>query len=985
MITRIGYNLENKNFTKKYYVTNTQTRNNNFNQNVSEFNLPYFVPSFTAKSDKHTQTKFDEIMYNANTPAKNLINELEKEAKETGYGEITTMHVIRHGLNDLCKYIEDLDSGKKDFDAELQPSLGLYLSSETTPLLLSKQELRDKIKPILKEYIQLADDILLNEKTPERTKTKKTILSQDLTDSIWAFSKATEIDAVEPYTIFCSALTSPDDVTNEFNNNLIYDLSNKVMINDKSMKQRSPFSEYEKKAENVLKNLSLGTNIFLTYDMSKDNVNNFLDTIKKVNDKQNKFTFIEFNSNTKSEHYANVINKLAKNKSKNYIVALPPMAVMYNDADPEDVEKGQYPMLPALTGSLFNQPSNVKFLFYDTKNNYYAIGNGSQIFDSFEEASIPSLSTAQMIKSFKENPNLMEEVPRPFSKKAIEKTVEVSAQLDGVFPDKTQKLMKKIASYYINKKEISEKDVSNYLKEATNLFKKNNDDTSIDVIFDTGKKLKDFVGKTATQKEAGAIAKQLKSNKMGTKGIIVYSQDGSPGCGRKFTAKAIAGEARVPYVEMNTMDFGTKEVDLFGAGALSPEASIKKLFSLVTTQAEANPHKSAVLFIENFEYFSVGEFVSQYHQKAMSQLLREMDKADKMGLNILVVGSVADPRLIGEAAMKSFKFIDKVAVTSPAYNKEERAAVLKYAIKKEKLKIEGNQEKQNELVDYVSDISEGFPFIYLKNLVKKAHNVAIENGHKFLDKKDFTEAYLQITTGRPASSKIEEHEKNIVTSHECGHATNLEVMNNLAKTMGEKWHIPDKVNFITLDPRGYYGGAVYHGEDINSEYTFEKMFANIVTSFGGNSAEDVFYNIPGSYGISSDMEHVRATAETMVKVMGLGANTGKMAIDDNENLSEKMKEKIENDESVIINNAKIVSDLITEIYADFNREFTQEYAHLVGTGNCMVNGSDFRKSLQEWKAKQSPEKQQELKLCDETILKIIDCTKKGLPVQKESR
>lgn len=985
MITKIGYNIENKNVAQKHYATNVQTKNNsNFNRNVNELNLPYFVPSFTANADRHTKTKFDEIMYNANTPAKNLINELEKEAKKSGYSEITTMHVIRHGLNNLCKYIEDLDNGTKDFDADMQPSLGLYLGTETTPLLIAKKEWRDEVKPVIKEYIQKADDILAAEKTPERTKTKKTILSQDLTDSIWAFNKATEIEAVEPYTIFYGAITSPDDLTNEFNNNLIYDLSNKLMINNKSMQQRSPFSEYEKKSENILKNLSLGTNIFLTYDMSKDNVDYFLDTIKKVNDKQNKFTFVEFNSNTKSEHYANVINKLAKNKSTNYIVALPPMSVMYNDADPEDVEKGQYSMRPALTTSLFNQPSNIKFLFYDTKNNYYALTNGSHIFDSFEEASIPSLSTVQMIKSFKENPNLMKEVQRPFSKKAIEKTVEASAQLDGVFPDKTQKLMKKIASYYIDKKEINEKDVSNYLKEATNLFKKSNDDASVDIVFDTGKKLKDFVGKTATQKEAGAIAKQLKSNNMGTKGIVVYSQDGSPGCGRKFTAKAIAGEARVPYVEMNTMDFGTKEVDLFGAGVLSPEASIKKLFSLVTTQAEANPHKSAVLFIENFEYFSVGEFVSQYHQKAMSQLLREMDKADKMGLNILVVGSVADPQLIGEAAMKSFKFIDKVAVTSPAYNKEERAAVLRYTIKKEKLKLEGKSKEQNELVDYVSAISEGFPFIYLKNLVKKAHNVAIENGHKFLDKKDFTEAYLQITTGRPASSKIEEHEKNIVTSHECGHATNLEVMNNLAKTMGEKWHIPDKVNFITLDPRGYYGGAVYHGQDINSEYTFEKMFANIVTSFGGNSAEDVFYNIPGSYGISSDMEHVRSTAEMMVKVMGLGANTGKMAIDDNENLSEKMKEKIENDENVIINNAKIVSDLITEIYADFNKEFTKKYAHLVGSGDCLISGNEFRNALQEWKAKQSPEKQQELKLCDETILKVMDCTKKGIPVKKEA-
>lgn len=71
----------------------------------------------------------------------------------------------------------------------------------------------------------------------------------------------------------------------------------------------------------------------------------------------------------------------------------------------------------------------------------------------------------------------------------------------------------------------------------------------------------------------------------------------------------------------------------------------------------------------------------------MAQLLREMDKAQKAGLNILVVGSVSNPKLIGEATMKSFKFIDSIAVTSPAYSTEERAAVLKNTAKEKKLNL----------------------------------------------------------------------------------------------------------------------------------------------------------------------------------------------------------------------------------------------------------------------------------------------------------
>ena len=120
-----------------------------------------------------------------------------------------------------------------------------------------------------------------------------------------------------------------------------------------------------------------------------------------------------------------------------------------------------------------------------------------------------------------------------------------------------------------------------------------------------------------------------------------------------------------------------------------------------------------------------------------------------------------------------------------------------------------------------------------------------------------------------------------------------------------------------------------------------------------------------------------------VKVMGLGAKTGKMAIADDENLSDKMKSIIEDDERIIINNAKIASDLITEVYADFNREFTKKYAPLVGTGDCLIDGDEFRQALKNWKARQSAEKQEELHLCDEMLLRIMDCTKKGVAVSKK--
>ncbi len=992
MINKIGVVFD-KNHQQQNILYNNKQAKQPVNQNYSSvpcsLSLNYFVPFLGALSSDDKikdpkMAKISDIMLYADAPTKKLIAYLKKEAAKDGFDSVTTLHVIKYSLMEIADYIDDLDKGKQSYSASGDnPVLANIIAETALANVFTEPDIRKKLKKLVNSSISNIDNFLNEHKTvSDGISSDKITFSEDLADAVWGNMDKKETIDVE--TFISGVINSPDDITSDFVDDFFDKVSDLSMKVTKPVSSRTPYSVYEKKAENVLKNLELGTNVYITYDSKKEIPQPFMDTVQKLINKNGKnYSVTELNDFATPEYFADVVASLAKDKSKEHIVIANPVNMIVLGG--KQIEGTTSIIIPEeLSKTLLNQPSNIKFLFYSTKDNYFAFCTGSDLFKDFNETSLPTLATQHMIQVFRENPVLMKTIGKSFSKNALEKTVMASAQLEGVFPVKTINLMKKVASYYSNKKEINETDVVNFLKEASYLFKKGNDDNSVEILFDTGKKLNDLVGKNSTKKEAASLVKQIKSNKMGTKGIIIYSQDGSPGSGRRYTSKAIAGEARVPYIEINTMDFGTKEVDIFGGGALSPEASIKKLFSIVTTQAEANPNKSAVLFIENFEYFSVGELVSLYHQKAMAQLLREMEKADKLGLNILVVGSVSNPDLIGEATLKSFKFVDSVEVSSPAYNKNERAEVIKKVLKDEKIKLDGTEEQKQKTIDAAANITNGFPFIFLKNLVKKTQSVAIERGHKNLTKADFIEAYLQITTGRPAINHIEEHEKQVVSSHECGHATNLEVMNHIAKTMGKPWHIPDKVNFITLDPRGIYGGAVYHGKDKNREMSFENIFASIVCSFGGNSAESRFFGMDGSLGISSDMEAVKYYADLMVKSFGMGANTGKIVVEPHEELSEDLKALVEKDERVIINNAKIVSDLITEIYSDFNKAFTLKYADRVGTGECLLDGDDFRHALNEWKLKQSPEKQKELKLCDEAIMKIMEATKKGIAVRKES-
>ena len=980
MIDKIGlsYRVQLKNDLQN---TNNKTSNMtvpNALNNSMNLDMPYYKPiSFGAtKKSPQKRTPLEVLEYYYTNSATNLINEATKIAIENKNPEISHFHIWKAEFNQLNKYIDDLNNGTKQYDYKSGDSVQSFFEAITTNNIFRDEKIRKGMQTIIKEENAILDNII--SQLPKEEKVTAPKLSDEVVRDIWA-PREEDNEKVYDFHIIGSALYSENEKVKNFIEDFIGKVYNLTMVNHSKIEERSHIKDYDEKARNVWKNLSLGTNMFVTFDHKKVNPNMFINSLHHTKPEDTDIT--QFEINIKEQCVLEKVKELSKDKSKKHTIIMFPSNMLVNSATQEEKENGVFVYSNEFQNLLKNLPANIKFIMVDPKDNYFLSMQNPVIqamYENFGEVSIPVLSTQQFVKAFEEEPLLMKDVKKPFSKKAIAKTVESASQLDGIYPDKAMKLMKKISSFYIDKREITEKDVLEYIKEAKELFRKNDDDSTMNILFDTQKRVKDIVGKDATKKEVAAIVKQIKSNHMGTKGTIIYSQDRTAGSGRRFIAKVIAGEAKIPYMEMNAMDFGTKEVDIFGGNTLTPEASIKKMFSLVNTQAESNANKSAVLFIENFEYFSIGELISEYQQKAMAQLLREMDNAERKGLNILVIGSVSDPKLIGEATMKSFKFVDTIEVSSPAFNDKERADIIKDTLKENKIKIAGKTpEQKKEIIDAAAKTTEGFPFIYVKNLVKKAQSVALERGHKEITKADFTEAYMQITTGRPSTKFIEPHEKEIVTSHECGHALNAEIMNDIAQDYGKPWHRSMKVNFVTLDPRGNYGGSMYPIDDRNKEYSFERNFADIVCGYGGHSCENYFYDMDGSFGISGDLQMATHTADSMIKIMGQGAKVGKQSLWYSGNVSEKMKQKIEDDRNVILQNALTVSDLITETYADFNREFTQKYSSLVGTGDCLVDGDLFRKELADWKARQPKEKQVEIKLMELMILDIISKTKKG--------
>lgn len=1018
MIKKIGMNLNFRNNSINKNNTSVQDTNTERQQNSNPIDktipnadmLKSYYVSFAGKrknssiknsfderkinSTNNGQEKYDIIESNLSYHGEKLLNDSKQVAKKYGHSEITQLHVLRAGLENIKIFLDKLNTGEISYDDESSFSTYEILEQDLGRNVIKDKEKRDIILPIIAEEIQVLDKKLAEQpKATSQQFKKEPDFAKDFLNDIYSlYCQDNDEDMggdglVHDAIIFGAALfPNNDQIKKEIAVPFRTTLKDEIQIDKRPLSERIHLSFYDNKAENIWKNLAVGTNMAILHD--KDTTPSYLiNSFLKVFDKnekgfgnlnKNNTEIVNFNDNGEldNNYIKRKLREYGKNKDKNYIML---MSVMDKDLDDLAIDENNV--------SIFeNAPKNVKFVMVADKDSYYknaTKGEVSGFFGDFGEISQPLMNMTQAQKMFKEQPKLTEKIKKPFSSQAIEKCVEAANQLQGNYPEKAQKVMELVASYYIDKEKISAPDVMNYIKEAKEIFKPVENDSAIKVVFDTGIKLKDMVGAPSTKKEAKSIIGRIKDKTIGTKGFIIYSQDGSVGAGRKYTAQAIAGESKAPYIEINAVDFGTKDVDLFGGGNLSPEASMKKLFGMVKAQAETNPYKSAVLFIENFDYFSYGEFVSEYHEKAMSQLIREMNKAQEQGLNIVVIGSMINSQNIGEATSKSFKFIDKIEVESPGYNQNARGEIIDYYIKKKGIKLAGDDAQKSAIKEHINLLTEYSSYIEILTLLDKAKNVAKERKHNTVEKGDFTEALLQLQCGRPSGAQEPDYRKDLVTSHECGHALNAVIMEQLAQKFGRPSHRSSLLNFITLDPRGDFGGAVFTSDSINPERSFENMFGHVVCDFGGNSCEHKFYNQDGSWGITCDMEMATNTATIAAGLMGQGSHFGKKSLNGMWLVSEEDKNKLNKDIDVILKNAQVVSDAITEVYADFNRLFTQKYSKNVGTGDCIIHRKEFLDLFEDWKSKQPESKQKDFDELDKAILKVIEATKRGVVCYKE--
>jgi cell division protease FtsH len=327
------------------------------------------------------------------------------------------------------------------------------------------------------------------------------------------------------------------------------------------------------------------------------------------------------------------------------------------------------------------------------------------------------------------------------------------------------------------------------------------------------------------------------------KGVLLY---GPPGTGKTLLARAVAGEAQVPFYSISGSDF----VEMFvGVGA----ARVRDLFA----QAKANA--PAIVFVDEIDAVGRqrGAGMGGGHderEQTLNQLLVEMDGFESGG-QVILIAATNRPDILDPALLRPGRFDRQIAVDRP--DLKGREEILKVHAKTKPLSAEV------ELLTYARR-TPGFTGADLANVLNEAALLAAREGKKVISKLQIDEAIDRVMAGPQRKSRImSDDERRVTAYHEAGHAL---VAHALPHT--------DPVHKITIMPRGRaLGYTMVLPDDDKYSTTRNQLLDQLAYSLGGRAAEELIFHDP-STGASNDIEKATALARAMVTQYGMTAAIG---------------------------------------------------------------------------------------------------------------
>ncbi|WP_314455329.1 ATP-dependent zinc metalloprotease FtsH [uncultured Actinomyces sp.] len=336
------------------------------------------------------------------------------------------------------------------------------------------------------------------------------------------------------------------------------------------------------------------------------------------------------------------------------------------------------------------------------------------------------------------------------------------------------------------------------------------------------------------------------------KGVLLY---GPPGTGKTLLAKAVAGEAGVPFFSMAASEF----VEMFvGVGA----SRVRDLFD------QAKENAPAIIFVDEID--AVGRHRGSgtggghdEREQTLNQLLVEMDGFDA-NTNVILIAATNRPDVLDPALLRPGRFDRQVSVEAP--DMAGRAAILKVHAK-------GKPMTRDVDLELVAKRTPGFTGADLANVLNEAALLTARSNAQLIDNRALDEAIDRVIAGPQKRTRVmRDHEKRVTAYHEAGHA--------LCAAAGA---YSDPVTKVTILPRGRaLGYTQVMPQDDKYSTTRNELLDQLVYAMGGRAAEEIVFRDPTT-GASNDIEKATSTARKMVTDYGMTSAVGAVKLGTTEN------------------------------------------------------------------------------------------------------